>query len=98
ADRLLEPRHPPRRVGVGVAKRALGDECAVRVDVELRVVADREARDADTVEIAGGLPPDLHLDAWNAVVDPARELTRELLVCVRAETAAAVDGRRLVDR
>ena len=85
ADRLLEPGDSELRgESTGKLECVGGGVRAVRVDVQLAVVADRRPRDADALGIAAGLAADLHLDARYALVDPAGELVGKLGVrCTR---------------
>ena len=80
ADRLLEPAHIEALGGLErEPQRLLAAERAVRVDEQLRVVADRLACDLDALEVALGFAADLHLDPRDALLDPAAELLGEPL-------------------
>jgi hypothetical protein len=55
----------------------LAPERAVRIDVELALVADRLARRVEPLRVALRLARDLHLHAGNSLFDPAGELVAD---------------------
>ena len=68
----------PQLVGVALrpGERLLAGERAVRVDVQLDVVADRLAGGVEPRRVALGLAPDLHLHARDARPRPSRRAAR----------------------
>jgi hypothetical protein len=91
ADRLLEPGHVPvLRVPVRPLEGVVAVEGAVRVDVQLRRIADRDARSVEPLRIVVGAAAELHLHARDPVFDPAGQLLGEPLERVRREPAGPV--------
>src|SRR5207237_10571110 len=92
ADRLLVPGDAPLAPEAhGPSQGLLALEPAVRVDVELRLVADRLPRRVEALRVARGLARDLDLHPRDPLSDPALELLTEPVERVRGEAAAAVD-------
>src|SRR5215212_9281230 len=64
---------------------------------QLRIRTDCLAGGDDASQVLLRLAPDLHLDAWNTLRDPAGELLPKALDRVGGEASAAVDRHALVE-
>jgi hypothetical protein len=78
-------------------QRLLAVVGTVGVDHQLGIRADGPARGDDASKVLLRLASDLHLDAGDALRDPAGELLPEALDGVGSEASATVDGHALVE-
>lgn len=95
--RLLKPDYPQRRQLRCQTQRLLRIASAVGVHHQRRLGTDRRPRLGDTLWIALRVGSNLHLDEPAAeIVNPARELLRNLPVGHPGESAAPVNRHRVV--
>ena len=86
--RLFEPSDIELvAVDPGPVDRLSGSERTVGVDVELGVIANRLAGDLQAMRIAVRLAADLDLHSGNAGLDPAFELSADLVIVVGRKSA-----------
>jgi len=95
--RLFKPGDTLLREAVSQVDRLRYRVCAVGVDKEFAVTANRLSGSDHALGIAMGLGANLHLHHGKAPLSPSAKLSGKLLVAVVGEAAAAVNRNRRMD-